>query len=163
MHNPLVLLKKDLLDAMIASGNQYFIRQSYPRGKDPFDEKIKEAFLISHYNDLHKAEAHYQAVAQDYRKFFYHVGVSEEKAKLYLATEQPEGFKIYANILPDQWTPSKQMGAKIRSYIDGVLKWRVSRNSRVNAALFSEFGELYIKIRNGSHEVKIPLKDIERR
>lgn len=162
MHNPFTLYTPLLLNGMLKAGHRYFVRQTYKRGMDHFDEIKNTAFLISPYPDESRAMMHYDALKNDGNRFLYSVLNTDHLEKLNIAVTQPAGYKIYAPLLPGPWKPSDIMAGKIRRYIDHVLHWHLSRKEGVRSNLFIQFGELFITLRSGKHEIKIPLSDIER-
>ena len=161
MTNPFQLYTPALLEALIKAGHKYFVRQTYKRGIDHFDEKIKNAFLLSHYNDVSKAQIHYEALNMDGKRFLYDISKSEDLEKLKIAAKQPEGYKIYTPMLLRPWQPSDIMKGKVRRYIDQKLKWRPDTSATVQTNLFIQFGELFITLKLGIHEIKTPLSDVE--
>jgi CRISPR/Cas system-associated protein Cas10 (large subunit of type III CRISPR-Cas system) len=163
MHNPFVLHSEKLLQALIASGHCYFVRQTFTRGKDELlDKDVKGSFLISHYNDQNKAKVHFEAVAGDPYKLIYDISIPAQKDKLLIGVRQPEGYRIYAPLLQKEWTPSDKMAEKIKRYLENRLQWKPDRSTTVNANLFIQFGEVFITLKFQSQETKIPLADIEK-
>lgn len=162
MHNPLVLFSTDLLNSLIKTGHTCFVRQTYKRGIDHFDEKQKGAYLFSHYNDISKATMHYESLNMDANKFLYDISKREHLEKLKVAANQPEGYKIFSPLLQQEWEPSDIMKGKVRRYIDQKLKWHPGSNDMVRTNLFIQFGELFITLKLGIREIKVPLSDIER-
>jgi hypothetical protein len=162
MHNPFVLLTTRLLHSLIASGNIYFVRQTYRRGLDNFDKHTKAAFLFTHYSSLNKAQMHVEALQQDGNRFLYNNTIREHHEKLEIAAKQPLGFKVYSSLLEEPWKPSEKMAEMIRRYIGENLTWTPARQDIIGAELFIQFGELFINLKYGAHEVKVPLSDIEK-
>lgn len=159
MHNPLKLLFKDALDELAAQGFQYFVRQSYARGKT---SKIKEAFLITPYNTLEEATLHLQAIAPDNRKLLYDIQDPIQKEKLYTAASQPEGYRIYLNRLKDhEWKPDAQPVASIKKYINLYTGWKPGIGTQINVELTLLFGELLINLQHGKDTRQISLNDLE--
>jgi hypothetical protein len=161
MHNPFQLYSPQLLDALLKAGHTHFVRQTYKRGLDHFDPLLKGSFLISPYNEAAKANMHYEALVNDGNRYIYNITIQEHLEKLNIAVNQPEGYKIFAPLLPREWKPSDIMAGKIRIYVSRVLKWQPGKQG-VHSDLFLQFGELFITLKSGIHEVKIPLSDIER-
>lgn len=95
MHNPFELLSAALVTAMLEEGFTLFVRQAYPAGETPADITIKEVFLITPYKDIASANAHFQHIRFDQRKYIYQAHHPEEVKKLYNAASQPSGYKIY--------------------------------------------------------------------
>ena len=162
MHNPFVLLNTKLLHSIIASGNSYFVRQTYARGLDPFDKHTKAAFLFTHYNNPDRAKAHFGALQQDGNRFLYDDAVPEHHQKLEIAAKQPPGYKVYSSLLEQPWRPSPDMAEKIRRYIGANLTWTPARSDTINAELFTQFGELFLTLRYNAYEAKVLLTDIEK-
>lgn len=161
MHNPFVLLSTRLLEALIKAGNTFFVRQTYKRGKNELNPLNKAAFLITHYTDYSKAKTHYDALHNDPNRFLYNIEEPEHYEKLLVAATQPAGFHIYSPIIQQRWKPTPPIAAKIRRYINEKMSWTPGRNDVVKADLFVQFGELFINLKYGIHEVKLPLADIE--
>jgi hypothetical protein len=162
MHNPLVLFSTELLNSLIKTGHAYFVRQTYKRGVDHFGEKQKGPYLLSHYTDISKATMHYESLNMDANRFLYDISKQEHLEKLKVAAGQPQGYKIYIALLQKEWTPSDIMKGKVRRYVDQKLKWHPGRNETVKTNLFIQFGELFITLKLGIREIKVPLSDIER-
>lgn len=162
MHNPLALLTKESLDGMIQQGNLYFVRQAYARGYDHFETGVKGIYLFSHYRDREMADKHYK-ILKDQGAAFYDVNIQEDKEKLYIAADQPVGYRIYSALLKaKKWEPTPQLGPKIKQYIRLDTKWKLDRSDTVRVDLFIQFGELFLKLRKGPDEIKVPLSDVER-
>lgn len=158
MHNPFALLDKVLLDGLISAGHIYFVRQSYARGKDP---RMKEVFLFSPYYSKTLALEHYEAIAEDPRRYIY--AALAEQEKLYRAAAQPSGYLVYVPLLKERtWKPSYNMSAKIKRYITSEANWKPERKDEVHAELVVQFGELFINLKLNQEEIKVPLSDIEK-
>lgn len=161
MHNPLAELSAQLLDAMIREGQYFFVRQSYPRGLDHF-AGLKGVFLFSHYKDRGQAEKHLNSLNDAYAAF-YDATQAEDKAKLYIAAGQPAGYKVYAALLKARkWEPTPQIGPKIKQYIRQHTQWKPERGDNVKVELYIQFGELFLNLKKGAEEIKVPLNDIEK-
>lgn len=161
MHNPFVLLTTRLLESLIKAGNHFFVRQTYKRGKNELDPLNKAAFLFTHYTDYSRAKTHYDTLDNDPNRFLYNISEAEHYEKLFIAACQPEGFKIYSPIVQQAWKPTAPIATKIRNYINQKLNWTPARTDAVKADLFVQFGELFITLKYGIHELKLPLADIE--
>lgn len=163
MHNPLALLTTELLDSLIASGHRFFVRQSYPRGKQPLDNKTKEALLITAYTDFSEVNAHFQAVKLDSRKYVYDIQLAGEKEKLYRAASLPEGYKVFVALLAvKKWKPPILLAPKLKNYLRVYTKWKPERGQDTLVSLYIQFGELFLKLRYGTEEIKVPLSEIEK-
>lgn len=162
MHNPLALFSPQMLKVMIDMGFTIFVRQSYPRGKDHFNNEIKEALLITPYRDIGLANQHFQYIRFDKRKYIYQVHHAEELQKLHKAVSQPEGYRVYIDkIAAKEWKAPPQMKTKVANYIRLNTKWK-RQDGDIGINLFLHYGDLMLRISNGSEEIKILLSEIER-
>lgn len=167
MYNPLCELSVPALDTLIKKGYFYYVRQSYPRGRQGV---IKEAFLITPYRDQGKANEHYIKIKDDPRKWIYSVNVNgsdpisaaEAKNKLYAAASQPAGFRVYLDRLKfAEWTPPKWLAYKMTGYIKSQFGWPIDR-AEINVGLTFEFGQLFVKFHRRGIFKKAPLEEIEK-
>jgi hypothetical protein len=161
MHNPFVLLSAKLLDSLIKAGNTHFVRQTYKRGKDEWHDHFRAAFLITHYTDGYRAQTHFDALTNDPNRFLYNISDPVHAEKLSIAASQPLGFKIFSPLMQQPWKPTSEIAAQIRTYINEKMNWTPGRNDTVKADLFTQFGELFINLKYGNHEIKVPLEEIE--
>lgn len=162
MFNPFHPFTSPLLDAFIKHGKRYFVRQTFKRGIPPMDDSVKGAYLISHYEDLHTAQTHFDAIASDPNRFLYDWSNAEHQEKLKVAAASPEGYKVYSSVFEKDWERriTDPMEKAIRLYVAG-LGWRPSRAEGLNTDFYQTFGELYIKLKCKGREVKVPFKEIE--
>lgn len=162
MHNPLALLTTELLNALLAHGFNFFVRQSYPRGRDHFDSALKEAFLITPYVEIGEAQRHFDHISSDPRRHLYQIHLPEELEKLKIAASQPDGYKIYIDKLSaPRWRAPADMNSKIHRYLRTNTKWK-AREGEIAVNLFLHYGELMLRLTNGREEIKINLSEIER-
>lgn len=155
MYNPLSPLFPELVERLIGEGFKFFVRQSYPRGMSP---GIKEAFLVTHYREIHEANAHFQSIRFDARKYVYSTDNSEEKSRLMTAAEQPDGYHIFAALLKDRsWRPPPALGPSLKAYLRKHGK--SSRN--ISVSLNIQFGELILTISVGVETIRVPYQEVE--
>ena len=161
MHNPLAILRANVLDGLIQAGHVYFVRQSYPRG---MQQHIKESFLLTPYRSAAEANDHYKAIAADRRRYIYSLYHPGDKEKLYHAAGQPEGYGVYIALLKDrEWKPGHLFTAAIKRYMRLHGGSSPAGREHLSAELFIRFGELFITLkRSKEDEIKIPLSEIEK-
>jgi hypothetical protein len=162
MFNPFYPLTQELLNSFVQQGKQYFVRQTFRRGFSVLDQGIKSAFLITHYNELNDAQTHYDALAKDPKRFFYDWNNAEHQEKLRIAASNPVDYKVYSNTLEKNWERhiTDRIKKGIRLYVAG-LGWRPSRAEGVSTDFYQTFGELYIKLKYKTREVKVKFEEIE--
>ncbi|MEJ7740461.1 MAG: hypothetical protein WKF97_23840 [Chitinophagaceae bacterium] len=163
MFNPFSPLSKPLLDAFVKAGKKYFVRQTYNRARDHFDQGIKGCFIFTHYAEIGHAQHHYGAISQDPNKFLYEWDNPEHQSKLNIAASKPSGYKIYATVFQRDWekTITNQLKEKVRKYIDYKLGWKPGRGETVAFTIYVSYGELYAKLKLRAQEVRVKLEDIE--
>lgn len=165
MFNPYAIFSAKLLDAFVKSGKRYFVRQTFPRGLNKFNPMIKAAFLISHYSDTAGAGAHYNALEGDGNRFLYDWQDVEHKNKLIIASKNPPGYTIYANVWEVNWKSAitPELKDQVRRYVASALNWRPARGEQLQFDIYAQFGEPYVKLKlRGMQEVKVKLEEIEK-
>ncbi|HYF30435.1 MAG TPA: hypothetical protein VD993_04900 [Chitinophagaceae bacterium] len=164
MYNPFPLLTHELLRERIKAGKRYFVRQTYPRGKEA---RLRAAFLLRGYKPDEKqlAEEHISLLKGDANAFLYDIEQSEHLAKLNVAASQPFGFKVfYAGKIGSDWKPPTLYEGKIRKY----LRWQFPQwqpepgGEPIKVGICEEFGNLFLKLSFGDEEYRIPFEDIEK-
>ena len=163
MFNPFYLFTSELLLKLTEHGKIFFVRQTFLRAKDPFDENTKGHFLISHYNNLTTAMDHYGAISYDGNRFLYDWTKEEHRDKLIVAASQPKGYKIYSTVFKPDWEKhiTGRMKDKMRMYVK-KLGWKPLPGEGLTTNYELQFGELYIRLRYGTREAKIKFEEIEK-
>ncbi|TDX02080.1 hypothetical protein [Dinghuibacter silviterrae] len=162
MLNPFTRLDARLLQRLLETHHYWFVRQSYPRGKDPFQEGLKAALLLTHYDNINQAQIHFQAIATDPYAFLYETPKPEHLARLHTAAGGVRGYPVFVPILRVPWDPGPGVEHQIRRYVSQKLTWDPRRGDEIRSNLFVQFGEIFITLRYHAHEIKIPFADIER-
>ena len=163
MFNPFYPFTKPLFDAFVKHGNCFFVRQTFNGGKSHLAEDVKGAYLISHYDELHEAQVHYEALSHDPNRFLYVWHNPEHQEKLKIAAGGPAGYKVYSCTFEKNWERriTDRMKKNIRLYVSG-LGWQPSRSESLSTDFYQTFGELYIKLKCKGREVKVKFVDIEK-
>lgn len=163
MFNPLYPLTTDVLQATIDRGCVYFVRNTYTQAFDHFDHNIKGYYLFTHYNDLAKAEAHYNSIKHDKSRFLYDWNNPEHQDRLKKAAASPQGYKIFSTyFLPDYKKKiTNPLKDKINKYMYRHTDWKPGRGETVNVDFFLQFGTLYITMSYAGQQIKVNFTDIE--
>ncbi len=163
MFNPFFPFSMQLLNAFIVQNKKFFVRQTFDRGKNPFDDDIKGYFMVSHYDDKTAAATHFDALKGDPNRFLYNWNNQEHQEKLKIAAGSPKGYKIYSSVFQKDWEKhiTDKTKAKIRMYVAG-LGWRPSRNDGLTTDFYLTFGEVYIRLKYKGHVEKIKFEEIEK-
>lgn len=164
MFNPTYPFTKDVLDATVKRGCLYFVRNTYQRLFDHFHEGIKGYFLITHYSDSGKANAHYNSIPNDGNRFLYDWNNEEHRQKLYIAASQPEGFKVYSTyFLPDyKERITNGLKDKINKYMFKNTEWKPGKGEVINLDLYMQYGSLYATMSYNTQKIKVKFDDIEK-
>ncbi len=166
MLNPYTLLTPPLLTAMLKQP-MLFVRQHYPRGAgDGMDAGIVPV-LFTHYlqrtDDKERAERHMRLLLKDPYRFLYDSSIPEHRAKLEHAATQPEGFRVYINLLPRKWKPGDLLKQKIGTFMVQRLPWwKYSPADKLNVTLKERYGELYIGLLWKGQQTEVHLDEIEK-
>jgi hypothetical protein len=162
MFNPFYPFTQQLLDAFIAKGKTFFVRQTFNRAKDHFDEGIKGCFLFSHYDNIVTAQDHYGAVGYDRNRFLYDWNVPAHREKLMIAASGLKEYKVYAAVFRQDWEcgVTNRIREKTRTYVSR-LGWQPRSGENVATNYELQFGELYLRMRYGTREAKVKFEEIE--
>jgi hypothetical protein len=164
MYNPYTILTPAILAAMLKQP-MYFVRQHYPRGVPHVDEKIIPLLLthyIHHETDKERAERHIRLLMKDPYRFLYNSKNPEHVEKLKTAASQPEGYRIYINLLPKKWKANDALKMKISRYVREKLPWwNYSPRDKLNVTLKERYGELFIALLWRGQQTEVLLDDIE--
>lgn len=152
MFNPLYPFTLNVLEATVARGCNFFVRNCYSDG-----------FIFTHYNDRSKATAHYNSISQDPKRFMYDWNETDHRERLKTAAGGTHGYKIYSSyFLPDykkKITPA--LKEKINKYIFRYTEWKPAGGDRVGIDLYLQFGTLYLKMKFEAQELSCKFADVE--
>lgn len=164
MFNPFYPLTEPLLHAFVAKGKTYFVRQSFERGKNPFDHETKGYFLFSHYDNLTTAQDHYGAIGHDAYRFLYDWNNPEHQQKLKVAASGLKEYKNYAAVFRPDYEKgmTEKIQKKIRNYVANSLGWFIKGSDTLDTAFELQFGELFMRFRHGSRQAKVKFEEIEK-
>jgi hypothetical protein len=143
----------------------YFVRQYYRRGITEEDGK-KVPLLFSHYShheiDSERARRHMRVLWNDKLRFLYDSTNQQHLEKLKYAASQPEGFKIYTNILMKDWVPPRHIRNNVYQYLKRKFSfWPGFRNENIKIQLKDLFGEFYLVLSWRGTKVEVLLEEIE--
>lgn len=164
MYNPYTLLTPELLNALLQQP-LCFVRQQYPRGKQhPAETSIP--LLLTHYSfhetDQERAERHIRLLFKDPYRFYYDGRQPEHREKLRIAAGQPEGYRIYINLMPKKWKASDGLKIKISRYLSHKLPWwHYSPKDKLHVTLKERYGELFVALLWRGQQTEVLLDDIE--
>lgn len=164
MYNPYTILTPQLLAAMLKQP-MYFVRQHYPRGLQHEDDKCIP-LLFTHYihtdTDKERADRHMRLLMKDKFRFLYDSTNPEHLEKLKKAAAQPEGYRIYINLLPKKWKASDGLKLIISRYVSEKLSWwNYTPKDKLNVTLKERYGELFIALLWRGQQTEVLLDDIE--
>ena len=162
MFNPLFPFTKDLLDSFIKAGKRYFVRNSYPRGYD--DPILSGSFIITHYDDIAKANAHFHANTLDEHRYLYDWNDPFDRDKILLASFQPAGYKIYSSLFIPDWrkkiTPNMKL--KIDDFMYRETNWKPGKGEKTNLNFYFQFGQLYFSLSYKHNKISGKFDEVEK-
>lgn len=163
MFNPFYPFTKQLLDALVKRDQIYFVRQTYNRAKGAFDEGIKGYFLFSFYDSFTTAQDHFGAISHDLNRFLYDWSNPEHQQKLVIATSGLKEYKNYASVLRPDYEKgfTEKLQKKIRQYVSNSLGWHIKGSDTLDTNIELQFGELFMRFKNGSRQAKVKFEEIE--
>lgn len=164
MYNPFVLLSENILSAMLRQP-MYFVREYYTRGTENNPKLIP--FLLTHYSqhgvDNERAKRHFDLVKKDPYRRLYDTTHDDDVKKLFIASKQPVGYKIYLNILPDPWAAPNHLRNQVYKYMVATFpEWEKDRNKKLSIHIQDLFGKLYLLFTWQGNRVEVILDEIEK-
>ena len=163
MFNPLAPLNEAALDGLVKAGHRFFVRQTFNRAKDHFDEGIKGYFLFCHYEDYFRAKEHFDVLLHDPYRRIYDWETNADRDRLLVAAQQPPGFRVFTNTFLPDWERhlTNRLHAKIWRYVQ-QLGWKPKSGEAVQPQFYPHFGEVYVSLKLGSREVRVNFEEIEK-
>lgn len=164
MYNPYTLLTPALLSAMLKQP-MYFVRQHYARGgQNETDYPIP--LLLTHYihqeADKERSERHIRLLLKDPYRFLYDSTQPEHLEKLMIAATQPDGYRVYINLMPKKWKANEGMKSKISRYVREKMPWwNYTPADKLNVTLKERYGELFIALLWRGRQTEVLLEEIE--
>lgn len=163
-YNPYTPLSPALLEALLRQP-MYFVRQQYPRGKEQ-DNDNRIPLLLTHYGhhdvDKERADRHMRLLFRDPYRFLYDSQDPAHADKLRRAAAQPEGFRIFVNLLPKKWKPGESLRGKIARFVREQLPcWNVHPSDKLSVTLKERYGELFIALLWKGRQMEVHLEEIE--
>jgi len=165
MLNPYTLLTPEIMKAMLQQP-MYFVRQYYGRGILNNQSKETVPLLFTHYahheTDNERAQRHMRLLMKDHYRFMYNSKNENHLQKLLTAATQPEGYKIYINLLPRKWKATDDLKRKINIYMLHRLPWwKYNPADKLNVTLKERYGQLYIALLWKGQQTEVHLDEIE--
>lgn len=163
MFNPFYPLTGQLLDAFVAKGKKYFVRQTFNRGQKPFHEEVKGYFLFSYYDNLTTAQDHYGAISHDPNRFLYDWNNPEHRQRLKVAASGLKEYETYASVLRPDYEKglTDKVKKKIRQYVSNSLGWPIKGSDTLDTNFELQFGELFIRFKHGARQARVKFEEIE--
>jgi hypothetical protein len=143
----------------VDDGSRFFVRQSFPRGKEPHS---KGSFLFCQYQSYGKAKEHYDVLADDPYRRLYAWEEDEDRQCLLRAADSPAGYRLYINLFKPRWERllSTELKEKMKDYLRD-LGWTPTREESIIPYFYPYFGEVYVGLKFGNGEVRVKLEEIE--
>lgn len=160
--NPLFLFTEPLLESFIKSGKLFFVRNGYNRGSDNNRLPLR-SFLMTHYDDLSKAKAHFNSITTDKYCFLYNWEDKEHQNKLKIASQQPSGLKIFSGLFLPDWKSkiTAQTKEKINQYMYQNTNWKPGKGDKTNLNFYFQFGQLYFTLTYKGNKISGKFDDID--
>jgi hypothetical protein len=163
-YNPFPLLHAALLKGKISEGKRYFVRQSYPRGRQGKITLV--AMLLTGYSQKEESQAleHISALGRDPCVFLYDATNPEHLSRLLTASRQLPGYPVYyAGKTGKDWDPPREYQIRLQRYVREYLPgWKPRPGGPgLKAGLFDRQGNLFVKLSFEDETVQVPLEIIE--
>jgi len=160
--NPFAEFEERFLPLFKQKGIKAFVKQTYDRGRNMLEDNPRPAFLLTHTEDLAYAQKYFDEIKGDPNRDFFIITEPEEYEKLkQLLHSQTARYYTILTIKDANAKAQKLLDARIRFYVNNMTNWRPKSMEEVVFSLDIVFGEIYVKLKHGSRELKIKLDDLE--
>lgn len=154
MYNPFYPFTKAVFEALIYKGNRYFVMNKYI-----------DVFIITHYNDLSKAEAHYNSHFNNYNNnitnsIIYDNENTRNHEKLVDLSNNAIKNKIYSTFFYPSYL--NLLNNNYRKKIEQKIRYNNFRGSpEISIDFYIHFGCLYVKVLSRKQELNFNFEEIE--
>ena len=163
---PFEIMRIEYINQLIRLKKIYLVTQSYNMGEDPFGHSDKIGLIVSDYDDPGLAKIHLAAVKQD--KYASIINLSSEihLSKFTEMLQQELAYAVYWAIVKDAEQFKRKVDTHfsdhIRRYITKNTNWSIGGSAILKPQLQVIFGELFVILKYGSHELRIKFADVEK-
>ena len=106
---------------------------------------------------------HFKLLEKDPYRFIYDAEVTDHRSRLLKAATQPEGYKVFINLLPAKWKAPDFLRQKIAVYVSKALpEWKLDRYSKLDIVLQEKYGNLYLDLHWKGRSATVQLDDVEK-
>ena len=163
---PFEIMRIEYINQMIRLKKIYLVTQSYNMGEDPFGHTDKIGLIASDYDDQGLAKIHLAAVKQDKYASIINLSNDIHLAKIIEMLQQDSAYSIYWAIVKDAEQFKRKVDAQfsghIRRYIANNTNWSIGGSTTLKPQLQVIFGELFVILKYGGHELRIKFADVEK-
>ena len=162
MYNPLATITPGLMNALLQEP-KLIVRQHYPRGNSGNDTI---PLLLTYYYknnniDVNRANLHLKQLQEDKYRFLYDTENEEHRKKLLVAAEQPQGYRVFINLVPARWQPSITLRKKIHAYVQKNYEKKNSKTRKINVQLQDLYGKIYLLLSWKENKAEVLLDEVE--
>ena len=163
---PFEIMRMEYINQLIRLNKIYLVTQSYNMGEDPFGHTDKIGVIISDYDDPGLAKIHLAAVKQDKYASIINLSTEIHLAKIAEMLQQDSAYAVYWAIVKDAEQLKRKVDTQfsdhIRRYIAKNTNWSIGGSATLKPQLQVIFGELFVILKYGSHELRIKFVDVEK-
>ncbi|HEX5652330.1 MAG TPA: hypothetical protein VFX58_04620 [Chitinophagaceae bacterium] len=158
MFNPLHPFEPRFIKAFQQKGVKAFVKQTYQRGRPPFEEN-KEGFVMIHFERALAAQQYYDVLNDDPNRELLWLGEPGDLNRLHQLLAQGNVFMML-KVKDAERRARKLLDKKIRAFIEYRLHWYPGLD-QVKFSLDVQFGEVYARLRFRAREIMVKLAEIE--
>ena len=166
MFLPFEIMRIEYINQLIRLKKIYLVTQSYNMGEDPFGHADKIGIIVSDYDDPGLAKIHLAAVKQDKYASIINLSSNIHLAKITEMLQRDSAYAVYWAIVKDTEQLKRKVDTQfsdhIRRYIAKNTNWSIGGSTTLRPQLQVIFGELFVILKYGSHELRIKFTDVEK-
>lgn len=166
MLQPFLPFRFMYIERLLALGKRYLVAQSYPRGTKTMDGSTKTGILLTDYDDAGLAKTHCHAVRQDRFACVIDLENHTHVSKICDLMKPRSKYLLYWSVVASAEEFKKNIMRRyadnVRRYVQGNTEWHIGAAETIRPCVQVIFGELFMILKRGSHELRVKFSDVER-
>ena len=166
LYNPLERFVGQMIPGFLEMKRVFLVAQSYPRGRNPLEDKPQPSLLLCDYASPGAAQAHLGGIRHDEWAALIQLESRVHREKLEEMAAPGSGYLLYAAFVRDAKKVNlyynRHLAEAIREYIRRETSWQPGRGEILRPNLELVFGELFVRLSFQGQVLKERLEEFEK-
>jgi hypothetical protein len=165
MFNPFEIFRESLTDAFLQAGKRYLVSQTFRAAAGEAMAEGKETILLTHYDELARAQIHFSAVKTDRYAAIIDLCNQKHLEKIRQMLDPGSRYLVYSSLISSRAGVERSLNARLgpnmRRFINRNTKWKIGADETIRPQVDLAFGELYIILKYRNQQVRFKLAELE--